>query len=99
MSRKSIKAGLRVFALKNVPSSSKCLKLSVFIPGNNGLFGLCDRSLESTLKQRKTKDMSRAQRLFDDEMQSVASREYDPSNLDLRGNRFRKSYQETPRAN
>ena len=89
MSKKSTRAGLKAFALKNALLSSKStdslqiLSITAFA---------CDRSLESTLKQKKTKDMNRAQRLFDEEVQSVASREYDPSKLDLRGNRFRSSY-------
>ena len=89
MSKKSIRAGWKAFALKNARLSSKSvfsfqnLRITVFAR---------NRSLESTLKQKKTKDMNRAQRLFDEEVQSVASREYDPSKLDLRGNRFRSSY-------
>ena len=88
MSKKSTRAGWKAFALKNARLSSKSvfsfqnLRITVFAR---------NRSLESTLKQKKTKDMNRAQRLFDEEVQSVASREYDPSKLDLRGNRFRSS--------
>ena len=37
--------------------------------------------------------MQRVQQMLDMELDSVASKEYDPSNVPLKNNRFRASYQ------
>ena len=51
------------------------------------------RSLQHSLGRRDTQNKQRAQELLDLELQSVASKEYDPSNISLRGSRFRSSHQ------
>lgn len=45
----------------------------------------CRRSLQSSLRREKTHDKERAQRLLDLEINSVVSKEYDPTNLKIRG--------------
>ena len=48
------------------------------------------RSLQKSLKETKAKD--RVQKMLDVEIDSVASKEYDPNNIMLRSGRFRSSH-------
>mmetsp|Transcript_47953 Transcript_47953/g.63470 ORF Transcript_47953/g.63470 Transcript_47953/m.63470 type:complete len:145 (+) Transcript_47953:21-455(+) len=54
------------------------------------------KSLERSLKENGTRNRARVQQLLEMELDSVASKEYDPSNVPLKGDRFRRSYQASP---